>query len=186
MKQVYQYQIIFYFLSFCMHSCDVSNQPNSKSISQPIQTELIMKDLLYRFLMDKNDSSTGRLYYHIGDDFSGETSFDLDKNGVYIIQSTATVKRKRLVIKGVLPDNQVKQLIQALYDAKTWETKHIQSKPGDDDPTAFIEVQLDTATSRVTLFVSEIAHVKPFEDAQKAILKLVKELSSNKILEEGH
>ena len=135
------------------------------------------------------DGTTNRsefvIRYHIGDDFSTETQFDLRGDGAFDLWSTATHGRQRRTFSGQLDINQVQQVVTALQETRFWEVQHIKTHPGEDDPEASIAVTAGGDSFQVTLWVSEIRHSPIFNKAQQLLLALVHEISGGQVLENG-
>lgn len=78
--------------------------------------------------------------YHIGDEFSGETDFQLGGDGTYALWSTVTRGRARRTFRGQVDHSEVRVLVQEFLDTEIWNVRHVQCIPGDDDPEAVIAV----------------------------------------------
>jgi len=125
------------------------------------------------------------IYYHIGDDFSGETDLRLRGDGDCKLESTVTQGRQRKTYHGHVPPNRVAVVVRKLQESCIWEVRHVHPRPGEDDPEAIIAVEAAGKRDQVVLWVSEIGECPPFAKAQAPLLALVHELSKGEVLESG-
>ncbi len=144
-----------------------------------------MQNSLQAYLDKQIPASDFAIHYHIGDDFSGETDFQLRGDGTYELWSTVTPGRQHRTYSGQVSLAQVEQLVQELLAAEVWQTKHVRDKPGEDDPEASITIEADGQTFQVVLWVSEIRDSPPFARSQQALLTLVHTVSGGEVLEGG-
>lgn len=144
-----------------------------------------MREGLQSYLAHTMPRSALSIYYHIGDAFSGETELRLRGDGTYEAWSSVTQGRQRRTYSGVVEVSQVEQLVRKLLEVEIWNVTDVFDKPGEDDPQAVIAVEINSQRFETVLWVSEIRHCPPFEQAQQALLFFLRGVSSGEILEIG-
>jgi len=144
-----------------------------------------MERLLENYLGGQLSPSDFGLSYRIGDSFSGLTEFSVRGDGAYELRSTATRGRQERTYASTVSPDRVRQVAGDLRKARIWETRHVRSKPGEDDPLASMAVESGASKAGVELWVSEIKDVQPFREAQQSLLGLIREISNGEVLETG-
>ncbi len=144
-----------------------------------------MEDILNKYLSGKIEDYELIIKYHTGNSFLGETFFELKGDGSYKLWSTVTRKRRKREFTGNIDKKLVIELVEIILKKKIWEIKHINPNPADDDAEAIISVQEKNNVFSAVLWISEIRNVEEFKEVINVIIKIIRDISHNKILESG-
>ena len=144
-----------------------------------------MQETIEAFLRGDMPRGTFVLRYRIGSGFSGLTTLEVRGNGDYEAVSTVTEGRRKLHFTGRISSERLERLVQAVAEARVWETPADFGIPKLDEPVPTIAVEADGEEQEVSVPASRLKEVPTFARAQEAMLEFVREVSDGAVLESG-
>ncbi len=141
-----------------------------------------MESILRAFL--KGNAPGFQLKYTIGNDFSGQTAFEVDGGGRYRLDSNVTRGRVPATYEGSLAPDRVRQIVTDLLATRFWETNEVQEKRMDD-PFTRIDASLNDETAFARVRLSWLEANPGFTAAQNVLVAVINEVSKGVVLETG-
>jgi hypothetical protein len=140
---------------------------------------------LIQIAIESPEEGNASLRYDIGDEFRGETHLRFEGNGKYVVSSTVRMGREFKEYTGEGRSKDFADLLRAMQSEGIWDTKQTKSLPGDGEPVAVIQLDVQGKHAAVRCFGTEIKDNPGFDKVQKQILGFIRDVSNNEILEIG-
>jgi hypothetical protein len=144
-----------------------------------------MQDAIEAFLRGDLSGGTFVLRYRIGSGFTGLTTLEVRGDGEYEAVSTVTEGRRKLRFTGRISRARLERLVQAIAEARVWETPADSGIPKLDEPVPAIAVEADGEKQEVAVPASQLEEVPAFARAQEVLLEFAREVSDGAVLERG-